>query len=61
MHVKFLKVFNSNVGSEIGDTSTNSQKILENFKVTLTKLAVLNEVLECCKKVSSFADVHKGI
>lgn len=60
MGVKFLKVFNSEIGGEVGGTSSDSQKVLENFKVTLTKSVVLNEVLERCKKISNFDDLQEG-
>lgn len=60
MGVKFLKVFNSEIGGEVGGTSSDSQKVLENFKVMLTKSVVLNEVLERCKKISNFDDLQEG-
>ena len=34
MGTKFLKLFNTEVGSDIKSGSSDSQKVLENFKVT---------------------------
>ena len=44
MGTKFLKLFNTEVGSDIKSGSTDSQKVLENFKVTMTKSLILSEV-----------------
>ncbi len=35
MGTKFLKLFNAEVGSDIKSGSTDSQKVLENFKVIM--------------------------
>lgn len=56
MGTKFLKIFNANVGTDIRSGSTDSQKVLENFKVTMTKSLILSEVMEQCKIVMSFSD-----
>lgn len=56
MGTKFLKLFNADVGSDIKSGSLDSQKVLENFKVTMTKSLILNEVMEKCKTVSSSFD-----
>ena len=60
MGIKFLKFFSSGIESEAGRSSSESQKILENFKVTLTKSVVLNEVLERCKKITNFENINEG-
>lgn len=41
MGTKFLKLFNAEVGSDIKSGSSDSQKVLENFKVTMTKSLIL--------------------
>lgn len=56
MGTKFLKLFTAEVGSDIKSGSSDSQKVLENFKVTMTKSLILNEVIEKCDKISSFPD-----
>ena len=61
MGTKFLKIFNANVGTDIRSGSTDSQKVLENFKVTMTKSLILSEVMEQCKIVMSFSnDIKEG-
>lgn len=37
MGIKFLKLFNAEVGADVTSGSSDSQKVLENFKVTMTK------------------------
>ena len=49
MGTKFLKLFNAEVGSDIKSGSTDLQKVLENFKVTMTKSLILSEVMDKCK------------
>lgn len=53
MGTKFLKLFNAEVGSDIKSGSSDSQKVLESFKVTMTKSLILSEVIEKCKMISS--------
>lgn len=61
MGTKFLKLFNAEVGSDIKSGSTDSQKVLENFKVTMTKSLILSEVMDKCKIVlEDFEDVTEG-
>lgn len=61
MGTKFLKLFNAEVGSEIKSGSSDSQKVLENFKVTMTKSLILSEVIEKCKIIgSNFTGVAEG-
>lgn len=61
MGTKFLKLFNAEVGSGIKSGSTDSQKVLENFKVTMTKSLILSEVMDKCKTVlSGFDDIIEG-
>ncbi|ASS41186.1 hypothetical protein AXF21_04320 [Eubacterium minutum ATCC 700079] len=61
MGTKFLKFFNAEVGSDIKSGSSDSQKVLENFKVTMTKSLILSEVMEKCAVAStSFNDIIEG-
>ena len=61
MGTKFLKLFNAEVGSDIKSGSSDSQKVLENFKVTMTKSLILSEVMEKCAIVStSFNGITEG-
>lgn len=54
MGTKFLKLFNAEVGADVKSGSTDSQKVLENFKVTMTKSLILSEVMEKCDVITSF-------
>lgn len=60
MGTKFLKLFNAEVGSDIKSGSTDSQKVLENFKVTMTKSLILSEVMDKCKIVTDFSSITEG-
>lgn len=60
MGTKFLKLFNAEVGSDIKSGSTDSQKVLENFKVTMTKSLILSEVMYKCKIVTDFSGLTEG-
>lgn len=60
MGTKFLKLFNAEVGSDIKSGSTDSQKVLENFKVTMTKSLILSEVMVKCKFVTDFSNLTEG-
>ena len=61
MGIKFLKLFNAEVGSDIKSGSYDSQKVLESFKVTMTKSLILNEVIEKCAIVSTgFNGITEG-
>ena len=61
MGIKFLKLFNAEVGPDIKSGSSDSQKVLENFKVTMTKSLILSEVIEKCEIVSkSFDKITEG-
>lgn len=61
MGTKFLKLFNAEVGSDIKSGTSDSQKVLENFKVTMTKSLILSEVIKKCALVSSeFTDIAEG-
>ena len=55
MGTKFLKLFNAEVGSDIRSGSSDSQKVLENFKVTMTKSLIFSEVMEKCEVITSFS------
>lgn len=56
MGTKFLKLFSAEVGTGVKSGSTDSQKVLENFKVTMTKSLILNEVMEKCDVITSFSE-----
>lgn len=56
MGTKFLKLFNAEVGSDIKSGTSDSQKVLENFKVTMTKSLILSEVMEKCEVVTTKFD-----
>lgn len=56
MGTKFLKLFSAEVGAGVKSGSTDSQKVLENFKVTMTKSLILNEVMEKCDVITSFSE-----
>lgn len=61
MGAKFLKLFNAEAGASTKSDSTDSQKVLENFKVTMTKSLILSEVIEKFKHIKSFdSDVLEG-
>lgn len=61
MGTKFLKLFTAEVGSNVKSGSSDSQRVLENFKVTMTKSLILSEVIEKCKVISSnFKDIVEG-
>ena len=61
MGTKFLKVFNADMGSNIQAGKSDSQRVLENFKVTMTKSLILSEVMERCKIITSFQeDILEG-
>lgn len=56
MGTKFLKMFNADVGADVKSATTDSQKVLENFKVTMTKSLILSEVMEKCEIISKFPE-----
>lgn len=56
MGTKFLKLFTAEVGAGVKSGSTDSQKVLENFKVTMTKSLILNEVMEKCDEITIFPE-----
>lgn len=60
MGTKFLKLFNAEVGADVKSGSTDSQKVLENFKVTMTKSLILSEVMDKCKFVTDFSNLTEG-
>lgn len=55
MGTKFLKLFNTEAGADVKSGSSNSQKVLENFKVTMTKSLILSEVMDKCEVITSFS------
>lgn len=58
---KFLKLFDADIGSDIKSGSSDSQKVLENFKVIMTKSLILSEVLDKCENIQSdFNRVKEG-
>ncbi len=61
MGTKFLKLFSAEAGADIKSGSSDSQKVLENFKVTMTKSLILSEVMDKCKAISSsFDNITEG-
>lgn len=56
MGAKFLKLFTADVGADVKSGSSDSQKVLESFKVTMTKSLILSEVMEKCEVISSFSE-----
>lgn len=60
MGTKFLKLFNAEVGADVKSGSTDSQKVLENFKVTMTKSLILSEVMDKCKTIVDFSCLTEG-
>lgn len=56
MGTKFLKLFSAEIDSGVKSGSTDSQKVLENFKVTMTKSLILSEVMEKCDVITTFSD-----
>lgn len=56
MGTKFLKLFTADVDAGVKSGSSDSQKVLENFKVTMTKSLLLSEVMDNCEVVSSFTN-----
>lgn len=61
MGTKFLKLFNAEVGADVKSGSSDSQKVLENFKVTMTKSLILSEVMDKCEIIASFPeDMSEG-
>lgn len=61
MGAQFLKLFHAEVGPDIKSVSSDSQKVLDNFKVTMAKSLILNEVIEKCTVVSSsFNGITEG-
>lgn len=58
MGTKFLKLFTAEVGADVKSGASDSQKVLENFKVTMTKSLILSEVMDNCEVVTSF---HEGM
>ncbi len=60
MGTRFLKLFNAEVGAGVKSGSTDSQKVLESFKVTMTKSLILNEVMGKCDVITSFENIAEG-
>ena len=61
MGTKFLKMFSAEVGTDVKSGSSDSQKVLESFKVAMTKSLILSEVMEKCKEIKrDFKQVEEG-
>lgn len=56
MGTKFLKLFTAEVGAGVKAGSSDSQKVLENFKVAMTKSLILCEVMDRCEVITSFSE-----
>lgn len=57
MGINFLKMFSVDVGGDVKSGSTDSQKVLDTFKVVMTKSLVLNEVMNQCKVINSIKEL----
>lgn len=53
---KFLKIFDAEVSTSAKANTSASEKVLENFKVAMTKSLILNEVIEKCNVITSFEE-----
>ena len=61
MGTKFLKMFSAEAGADVKSGSSDSQKVLESFKVAMTKSLILSEVMEKCKDIKrDFKQVEEG-
>lgn len=61
MGTKFLKMFSAEAGADVKSGSSDSQKVLESFKVAMTKSLILSEVMEKCKEIKrDFKQVEEG-
>lgn len=58
MGAKFLNLFSTDVGADVRSGSSDSRKVLDSFKVAMTKSLILSEVMEKCEVISSF---HENI
>lgn len=50
---KFLKLFSADVGSNVKSETSDSQKVLESFKVAMTKSLILSEVMDKSQVITS--------
>lgn len=61
MGVKFLQLFNIEAGAGFKAAASDSQKVLETFKVTTTKSLILNEVIDKCINVATLEEsINEG-
>ncbi len=59
--LKAFKLFDVSFGSDIKGTITDSDKVLDSFKVVMTKSLILNEVISQCKDIDSIDEnVREG-
>ena len=59
--LKAFQLFDVSFGSDIKGTITNSEKVLDSFKVVMTKSLILNEVMSQCKDIDSiYETVREG-
>ena len=56
MGAKFLNLFSTDVGADVRSGSSDSRKVLDSFKVAMTKSLILSEVMEKCEVISSFSE-----
>lgn len=61
MGVKVLQLFNVSADAGIKTNTSDSQRVLETFKVSTTKSLILSEVIDKCRIVESFDnDIDEG-
>lgn len=51
--LKAFQLFDVSFGSDIKGTITNSDKVLDSFRVVMTKSLILNEVMSQCKSIEN--------
>ena len=57
--VKFLNLFNANISSNLKSEKSDSQKVLEKFKITMTKSTILKDVINKCETIENFTNKIK--
>lgn len=57
---KLFNIFNLEGEGNARLAGSSSQKVLETFEVKTTKSVILNDIIENCKIIKDFNDVHEG-
>lgn len=60
MGAKFLNFLSGEFGSNIKNSGSDSQKVLETFEIKTTKSIILNEIIEKSKTIINFNNVEEG-